>query len=259
MIVGAPAGPASAQQAETPAAADDVPPSVHIERPAANPNTKLQKVLGDEAARLRVKEGRVHPRLHDIQRAAQETFDPPWELVEDHPRQIGSMGNTAAGMGKSILRSWMVQAPRYATNQSIPSRPRHPAVVRPGEEDDPTLLDHYDEHTQKAIDNSDALMAEVCLDLAPGTEATATVVRTSGRGKFDRLARQSALSAVRARPYPRDAPKVRACYRYTAHFATIPPVPWVGCTFEKSSRTDDRCVYPLKRLVTRDVELISVK
>jgi hypothetical protein len=233
--------------------------SVRLERPVPTPAERLQKVLEDDAARERLRTGRVHPRLYDIGRTAQQTFDPSWALVEDHPRKIGSMGNTASEMGKSVLRSWVVQAPRYATNTPMPAPPRHPGTVRPGEEDDPTMIERYDAQVRNAIDDANSLSSIVCLDLAPGRDVSATVARTSGRGRFDRLVRASALAAARAKPLPADLDATRACYRFTAHFATVPPVPYFGCTLEKSERTDDRCVYPFKRIVARDVELISVK
>jgi hypothetical protein len=39
----------------------------------------------------------------------------------------------------------------------------------------------------------------------------------------------------------------------------MPPLPFLSCTWEKSDRTDSRCVYPLKRVIGKKVELISVE
>jgi len=259
-VVGA-AGQALAQQDGGPALGSqgEPAPGVRIERHAPEAQERLQKLLDEDAAAARNRTGRVHPRLFDIQRTAQETFLPTWDFAEDHPRAIGSVKNTAKEIGRSVVRSWMVGAPRYASNSPMPVRPRHPGTIRPGEEDDPSLLDHYDEHVRSAVDEANALSSIVCVDLAPGRDATAVVTRTSGRGRFDRLVKSSALAAVGARPLPADLWPVRACYRFTAHFATVPPVPWLSCSLEKSSRTNDRCLWPLKRLVFRDVDLISVK
>jgi len=233
-------------------------PSVRLERPAPSPDESLRKTLRDEAERRRVKEGRIHPRLHDIERTATDAFNPTWSMVADHPRKIGSIGKTMSAMGKSVLRSWMTMAPKYATNRPPPERPRHPSLERPGEEDDPTLLETYDEQARQTIDHANALSAEVCLDLKPGAEPKATIVRTSGRGKFDKMVRDSAMVAALTRPYPPDAPAVRACYRFTARFATMPPLPFLSCSLEKPTRSDSRCIYPFKRVIGKDVELISV-
>ena len=169
------------------------------------------------------------------------------------------MGNTMKAMGKSVLRSWIAMAPLYATNNPPPQRPRHPSLERPGDEDDPTLLETYEEQVRQTIAHANALSAEVCLDLASGSETKATIVRTSGRGKFDRMVRDSAKVAAVARPYPSDAPAVRACYRFTARYATIPPVPFLSCSLEKPERRDSRCVYPFKRVIGKNVELLSVE
>jgi hypothetical protein len=95
--------------------------------------------------------------------------------------------------------------------------------------------------------------------LASGKEPVAEITRTSGSGRFDRLARANLLAAARARPVPTDLEPARVCYRFAAHFATVPPVPYVSCSLEKSDRSKNRCIWPLRRLVARDVDLVSVE
>lgn len=234
-------------------------PNVRIEREGPSAQERLQKRLEEDAAAARMRNARVHPRLNDIRRTAQQTFDPTWDLAEDHPRDIGSVGSTVGQAGKSVLRSWMRQAPRFAKNAPMPQPARNPATVRPEEEDEPTMLEQYDAQLRGAVDEANSLTAIACVELAPGKEPTAQVTRTSGRGRFDRVVRASVLAAARARPVPADLEPARVCYRFTAHFATMPPVPYASCSLEESERTKQRCVWPLRRLISRDVDLISVE
>jgi hypothetical protein len=234
-------------------------PGVVIERQAPSAQQRLQRALDADAAAARARNARVHSRVMDIRRTAQETFQPTWDLAEEHPRDLGSVGATAEEIGKSVLRSWMEQAPRFAGNRPMRQPPRHPGTVRPGQEDDPTMLERYDAQVRDAVDESNSLSAVVCVALSPGKEPAGEVTRTSGRGRFDRLARASALAAARARPLPADFEPVRACYRFAAHFATVPPVPYVSCSLEKSERSNRRCVWPLRRLVSHDVDLVSAE
>ena len=85
-----------------------------------------------------------------------------------------------------------------------------------------------------------------------------TFLRRSGKKVFDAAALTALRRAARIRKLPADAPSAVACYRFSAKYYTVPPLPTLLCTFDESVPTIT-CLYPGKRLMKKDVVLESVK
>jgi hypothetical protein len=265
----------------TPPAEGQGGPQGAVDSSASGPSVKVKRLLPtddqlvrvlEEKAEDNVRAGRVPPVLHAIQRTAQETFQPDWAQFQEHrgPRAA------VAAAGRSMLHSYMTGAQRYAGNEpGLP--PARPAATAPLEGQRGTageaaglnlMFEKWDLRSRQWIADSPKFVTEVCLDLGPGCEPTAAITRRSGRATLDEQALRSALDAARAARVPDDAGPLRACYRFTTHFAVSLPVQategtgegrvvsYSACEFPKSTHDNGPCTYPMKRVVTRDVELI---
>ena len=106
------------------------------------------------------------------------------------------------------------------------------------------MLEGYSNLTHFGEKHADGLSALVCALICSKDKVKFKVENSSGRKPFDRLALNAAQKAVDGLPLPKDVQAARACFRFTARFTHVPPLPFVGCDFDEVLLTA-RCFYPL--------------
>lgn len=206
---------------------------------------RLDRVLAADRARRDVQQGRVHPRLYDIQRDSESFFSPSWDLARGDPHGLGSVGASVKEFVRGMGRRYLEALERRA------------ATKTPGDDHTVTAafndLLHADEGGREV-----ALGCTLCVTVGFGREPQVRVLRGSGRRAFDRMARRALLQAVKRRTPARGSDAVRACYRFAAKFFRVPPLPVIGGTFDESTLTGE-LFYPLKKILRTRVKLETVE
>jgi hypothetical protein len=118
------------------------------------------------------------------------------------------------------------------------------------------VLSGYNEATRQAQAGADHRRVEICLDVAPGRETTATMRVGSGNVALDRVALEAFQKSVAARPVPPDARAGRACYEVRISAFRAPPLPFLSCGFDRKGLT---CIWPFKKVTSVTGRLLSVE
>jgi hypothetical protein len=120
--------------------------------------------------------------------------------------------------------------------------------------DGSAILGHYDRLRRRPAKLAKALSSIVCVHFETNK---VSLDRSSSRPAFDRLAISALKKATALRTPPKDVEHRKACYRFSASFGRVPPLPLVGCNFDEVLLTL-RCFYPFKKLMTVSVTLFAV-
>jgi hypothetical protein len=212
---------------------------------------KLDELLAQDRAVDDVRVGRVHPVLYEIERTAQGTFRPSWALVDGDRQKRGAVATSARSWLVGIGRNYLEELRRYREAQS----------GLPDDESTRTrMLDGYNRLLRIAEENASVMACELCVTVARGELPAARLRRRSGNRVFDRLALESLARAARLREPPAGAhaPRVEACYEFSARFHRVPPTPTLGCSFDESVPTIS-CYYPFKKILRSNVKLLSAR
>jgi hypothetical protein len=214
----------------------------------------LDRLLADDQASRDTRAGKVPPLVLEIMRDADKVFAPPWKMIEADSGKRGTVAATAKSMLRGWFRSYLSGLKAYRKmGSSLPGDRQR---------DEPTMLSGYAELLRAAARDAEALECEVCVDLVPGQPPRLHVARRSGRPSFDKMAKEALALAARLRELQidqqPDRKAVEACYRFTAKFHRVPPLPTVMCTFDES-KPSISCLYPMKKIVSKGVRLVIVR
>jgi hypothetical protein len=213
---------------------------------AARTKRKLDELLAEDRDHQDLESGRVHPFLYKIERTAEGSFRPSWSLVESDRLGRGSLkrsyGALLVGMGKQYLDALR----RY--------REAHRGLE---EADRPRMLEGYNKLMRIAAGNASTMACELCVAVGlRGELPEVKLRRRSGNRSFDALALESMRRTARLEKAPTDAPASEACYEFSASFHRVPPLPYVGCSFDES-KPSISCFYPTKKILNARVKLVS--
>jgi hypothetical protein len=215
---------------------------------------QLDRLLAEDQATRDTRAGKVPPVIVEIMRDADKVFAPPWEMIEADSRKRGTVGATAKSMLRGWFRSYLAGLKAYRKmGSSLPGDRQR---------EEPAMLSGYAELLRAAAKEAEALECEVCVDLVPGQPPKVHVARRSGRPSFDKMAKEALALAARLRDLQiqqePDRKALEACYRFTAKFHRVPPLPAVMCTFDES-KPSISCMYPMKKIVSKGVRLVIVR
>ena len=225
------------------------------ERPAPGIQQRLDELLAADQARRNVELGNVDPVLYDIGRSAERRLAPDWSLTRSDRHNLGGVGPTSKELLRVLGRTYadLLQQHRDAYREPAGGREREPSMTQ--------VLSNA-MHGERTSDRGVALTCEVCVELTPGAKLRLTFGRRSGRRDFDRLARGALLRAARLRanlrPMAQARRNVRACYHLAARFFRLPPMPFVGGTFDENNLSAE-LYYPLKKLIRVRVKLLTAR
>lgn len=211
---------------------------------AAAIKRRLDKLLASDRAQRNVAQGRVAPALYEIERKASKAFTPKWSLSEGSARRLGRIGPSLARTLRGFAKAYLERLETYA---------KLPADK---EEERPKMLEGYRRMARAAEKEAGLLSCELCVTFRLGAEPAIRVKERSDNGAFDRLAKRALARALRLQG-KRHPAKGEACYRFAAKFHRVPPLPMVGCTFDEVHLRAE-CFYPFKKILRRDVTLLSV-
>ncbi|MCC6750606.1 MAG: hypothetical protein IT371_23290 [Deltaproteobacteria bacterium] len=205
---------------------------------------RVRRLLATDLAQHHARSGRVSPRLFEVARRADQLFTVDWELVRGDRAHLGSIKRGLASFVYGIWDGWQ----KALGAQSRSHREARGAVEAP------QRLEAYAAAAEAAAERADELRATYCIE-TDGREVRLTLASRSGRRPFDRIAERALRTALRLEPEG-SPPLPAACYRFTARFHRVPPLPYVGCSFDEVL-LKAACFYPLKRILRTNVELVS--
>jgi len=202
----------------------------------------------EEDAVANVEKGRVDPVFYDYLRGARTR-------VETEARRLAE----AIKLGpRESVEGWKrgyLQRVREAMRQMRDAE-RDADAPRSGNEAPATdLLAAYNESARQAEHGAEVRRAEVCLDVDPGKAIVPSLRRGSGNAALDRLAVDSFVRAIAARPLPDGLRSGLACYEISISAYRMPPVPMFACNLDV---TDFHCAWPFKRITKVTAHLLSV-
>jgi hypothetical protein len=205
-----------------------------------------------EDAVASVSAGRVDPLLYDYLRGARVRFeDEAKEIAEKIP--IGA-GQALRGWGRGLMQ----RVEEIHRGDPVADQVR-PDLRTDAEKQRPDLFAAYEESRRQAEAGAEIRRAEICLDVAPGRETTATLRRGSGNVALDRVALDAFARSVSARPVPPDARAGRACYEVRIAAFRVPPAPGLSCDLNLFGPHGPSCVWPTKKVTTVTSQLLSVE
>jgi hypothetical protein len=205
-----------------------------------------------EDAVANVSAGRVDPLLYDYLRGARVRFeDEAKEIAEKIP--IGA-GQALRGWGRGLMQ----RVEEIHRGDPVADQVR-PDLRADAEKQRPDLFAAYEESRRQAEAGAEIRRAEICLDVAPGCETTATLRRGSGSVALDRVALDAFARSVSARPVPPDARAGRACYEVRIAAFRVPPAPGLSCDLNLFGPHGPSCVWPTKKVTTVSSQLLSVE
>ena len=214
------------------------------EQRGARVKARLDRMLAADRPRRNVTEGRVHPVYYDVERDATAMFRPDWSLTEGDPLRRGSFGRSVATLIRALGKGYKQNIDAYMGHDPATS-------AEAGRSD---LLDGYTALQQAFEEKVNGFGCVVCAEITAAGPRRLRVVSRSGNRVFDRLALRALTKATRSRSLPDDAASMEACYRFSASFFRVPPLPLVGCSFDESVPTIS-CYYPGKKVMSVKVEL----
>jgi hypothetical protein len=211
---------------------------------------RLDRLLATDQAVRDVRTGNVDPRLYEIQRDSETLFSPTWTLTRGDKRGLGTVGATVKELLRVMGRKYLESLERHAAAHRVPSEA----------EPESTFTEVYNDvlHAEEEGSREISLACSLCVDVGFELEPRITIARRSGKRAFDRLARDALLQAVKRRPPPRGSRPVRACYRFVAKFFRVPPMPFIGGTFDESKPSIE-VFYPLKKILRTRVKLQTAR
>jgi hypothetical protein len=207
---------------------------------------RLDRLLAADQALRNVRTGRVDPRLYEIQRDSETFFSPSWSLTRGSGRGLGTVSATLKELLRVMGKKYLENLERYTAAQRVPSEVKTES----------TFTEVYNDvlHSEEEGGRDVSLACSLCADVGFGMAPRITITRRSGQGAFDRLAHSALLQAVKRRPPPKGSRPVRACYRFVAKFFRVPPMPFIGGTFDESKPSIE-VFYPLKKILRTRVKL----
>lgn len=211
---------------------------------------KLAALQEEDFGRKNVAEGKVHPQIFDFMRDAEKVFAPRETVVEKDPRAPNTFGRTMHAWTRGFFRNYLDQLKRLETDE-----PRHKSAL--AEHGAPDLLAEYNRLLRAAEKGAEAIACQVCLIIRPGADPEVVLNHSSGSKEIDQAATDAMTRAWRSRPQELDLKPQRACYRFAATIARIPPLPIVGCGFDESTLKVG-CYYPGMQVYRLKVSLDSV-
>jgi hypothetical protein len=205
----------------------------------------------EEDAAANVAAGRVDPLLYDYLRGARVRFqDEAQRIAEAIP--IGA-GETVRGWGRGLVARVREAHRNDRTADDVQPDLRDDATKRR-----PDLAAAYDENRRQAEAGAEIRRVEVCLDVAPGRDTTATLRRGSGNAALDRVALDAFARAVSVRPVPRDARPGRACYEVRTATYRAGPALGIACDLNLGPH-GPTCIWPLKKMTSVTSQLLGVE
>ena len=189
--------------------------------------------------------------MSDVPAASTGRFAPPWALSHGDARKLGTVATSLKALARGATKQYLERLRQAFKHLHRPFERRQDEKWSP-------LLDGYARVNQAAEREASGLSTLLCATVGPGRQPRLQVRRSSRRREMDQLARGSLSRALRLRPGPADAPAMRACYRFTAQFHRVPPLPFFFCRFEEVVPSIE-CFYPTKKILIRRVELISAQ
>jgi hypothetical protein len=205
----------------------------------------------EEDAVANVAAGRVDPLLYDYLRGARLRFqDEAQRIAEAIP--IGA-GQTIRGWGRGLVARVREAHRNDRTADDVQPDLRDDATKRR-----PDLAAVYDENRRQAEAGAEIRRVEVCLDVAPGRDTTATLRRGSGNAALDRVALDAFARAVSVRPVPPDARAGRACYEVRTATYRAGPAPGIACDLNLGPH-GPTCIWPLKKMTSVTSQLLGVE
>ncbi|HEY5088660.1 MAG TPA: hypothetical protein VIK30_01755, partial [Polyangia bacterium] len=205
----------------------------------------------EEDAVANVAAGRVDPLLYDYLRGARIRFqDEAQRIAETIP--IGA-GQTVRGWGRGLVARVRDAHRNDRTADDVQPDLRDDATKRR-----PDLAAAYDENRRQAEAGAEIRRVEVCLDVAPGRETTATLRRGSGNAALDRVALEAFARSVSVRPVPPDARAGRACYEVRTATYRAGPAPGIACDLNLGPH-GPTCIWPLKKMTSVTSQLLGVE
>ncbi len=205
----------------------------------------------EEDAVANVAAGRVDPLLYDYLRGARVRFqDEAQRIAEAIP--IGA-GETIRGWGRGLVARVREAHRNDRTADDVQPDLRDDATKRR-----PDLAAAYDENRRQAEAGAEIRRVEVCLDVAPGRDTTATLRRGSGNAALDRVALDAFARSVSVRPVPPDARAGRACYEVRTATYRAGPAPGIACGLNLGPHGPS-CIWPLKKMTSVTSQLLGVE
>lgn len=207
---------------------------------------RLDRLLAADQALRNVRTGNVDPRLYEIQRDSETFFSPTWSLTQGDRRGLGTVSSTLKELMRVMGRKYLENLERHADAHRVPSEGQTES----------TFTEVYNDvlHSEEQGSREISLACSLCVNVGFGLEPRIMITRRSGKRAFDRLARGALLQAVKRRPPPEGSRSVRACYRFVAKFFRVPPMPFIGGTFDESKPSIE-VFYPLKKILRTQVKL----
>jgi hypothetical protein len=213
---------------------------VVLEAPPAPPrgpsrwDKGMARLARAEAARANQAHGKAPPQAFDLLREIERRYQPSHALVADLSRaEAGKSREGQRWLGR-YLGGFLEQRPGEGARPFAPD-----AAFRRALE-------------SAALDWA----ARVCVGFDEAGAPEVELEAPSGIAALDRLAREIVVQAAdRRRAGLSHA--VRACYKFSARLARVPPVPILACGFDAHWRPE--CVYPLKELASTRVELDGIE
>lgn len=213
---------------------------------------RLDRMLARDASARAVSGGRAHASLYDLMRDARKSFSPTWAMVDGDRRRRGTMSDTAKNILRSLGSDYLKRVKRYMKQGGGHRLPG----ARDSDEND--MLSGYAGIIRMAEKDASGLQCALCVTVDHKQKPRITFLRRSGKKVFDAAALSALRRAARIRKLPADAPSAVACYRFSAKYFTVPPLPTILCSFDESVPTIT-CYYPGKRVMKKDVVLESVE
>ncbi len=205
----------------------------------------------EEDAAANVAAGRVDPLLYDYLRGARSRFqDEAQRIAEAIP--IGA-GQTVRGWGRGLVARVREAHRNDRTADDVQPDLRDDAAKRR-----PDLAAAYEENRRQAEAGAEIRRVEICLDVAPGRDTTATLRRGSGNAALDRVALDAFARSVSVRPVPPDARAGRACYEVRTATYRVGPAPGIACDLNFGPH-GPTCVWPLKKMTSVTSQLLGVE
>jgi outer membrane biosynthesis protein TonB len=211
---------------------------------------KLALLEREGAARKNVAEGKVHPQIFDFMRDAEKVFTPRETVVEKDPRAPNTVGRTVQAWTRGFWSNYLDQLKRLARDE-----PAHKSAL--AETGAPDVIAAYERLLRAAEKGAEDIACQVCLVIRPGLPPEVMLAKSSGNPEIDRAATEALTRASGRRPQDGDLRPQRACYRFAATIARVPPLPIAGCSFDET-KLKFGCFYPGKLVYKLRVSLDAV-
>jgi hypothetical protein len=231
------------------------PPEAELRSRPQRPSLEERRaeIEREEDAIANVRAGRVDPLLFEYLRGARRRFEEDARrLAEGLP--LGPRETMRAWGGGYLQHVEDVHRMAAAGKNRDGPASTDPRVV--ADEPRPDLFAGYDEATRAANAGAEVRRAEICLDVSPGRETTASLRKSSGNAALDRVALNAFARSAAARPVPPDARRGLACYEIRIAAFRMPPLPAIACGWDEKGIT---CAWPFKRITSVTGHLLSVE